>query len=114
MNRNQLAQNIHDRMELLVDLAQANGQHPMDDRAYADLMQALSILSTLRDAEEFGRPLVRDELRYLACNGMELRVLTDPEEARSFIAESDDRQAARFGTAIIEADPASDTYRVLG
>ena len=112
MNRNQLAQNIVEQMNLIRDLAEANNQHPMDDKNFAPLKQALSILSTLRDAEEFGRPLVRDEVRYLACDGMELRVLTDLQEARAFIANADELDARLFGTAIIEADPINDTYRV--
>jgi len=111
MNRNQLAQNIVEQMNLIRDLAEANNQHPMDDNNYAPLMQALSILSTLRDAEEFGHPLVRDELRYVACNGSELRVLADLEEARAFIATADELDARLFGTAIIEADPVNDSYR---
>lgn len=111
MNRYELAQDLITKMDMSVKIAEANNQHPMEQDDYANKMQALSILSTLRDAENFGRPLVHDDKAFVACDGKELRVLHTVDEARGFLAQADEEDARLFGIAIIEVDPATDTYR---
>ena len=77
----------------------ANRASPEHDNA----LEALSILSTFRDAAAFGRELVEaGTVRYLASTGVSLATVDTLDEARAYAAQGDHRHPT--GRAIVEVD----------
>ena len=71
---------------------------------HAAAMEALSILSSVRDAAAFGAPLVvAGEHRFVISTGISIGVVDTLEQARAYIAEHADHRFPR-GRAIVEVD----------
>ena len=98
MNRTEFHKHTFNSVRIFAE--SANG-HPFDSEPYRNASMLLSILSTLRDAEELGRSLIKDDDVTFIVAGEMLYVCDTYQELRQRL---DSMSNELFGVAALAID----------